>query len=376
MLFRYLMIALLALSFVAQIGSISAAETAAPDVSTEWTGLVKDMASYKEKLESLQLKFSKATAAEKGKIRLEAVTLNNTFQKQILARMTELAPQAFKLNPDDSVAAELMLQSLLAKNQYSELVKVAESVLKKNPKAQLALNYCGVGMFATHDFEGAVKVLKTAEAEGLLMSDQGGRYLDEAEQYIEFWKTEQAIRAKEDAATGDEQLPIVNFSTTKGDIEILMLENEAPNTVANFISLVEKKYYDGLKFHRVLPGFMAQGGCPNSRENVSAVGSGGPGYVIPCECYGENVRRHFAGSLSMAHAGRNTGGSQFFLTHLPTSHLNPEPGKTEGVHTVFGRTIKGLDVILALEKDDEIKSAVVVRKRNHKYVPKTQPNGK
>ena len=198
----------------------------------------------------------------------------------------------------------------------------------------------------------------------------------EAEQYIEFWKTEQEIRAKEDAATGDEQLPIVKFTTTKGDIEILMLENEAPNTVANFISLVEKKFYDGLKFHRVIPGFMAQGGCPKSREDVSSAGSGDPGYSVACECYGENARRHFAGTLSMAHAGKDSGGSQFFLTHLPTNHLNPEPGKTEGVHTVFGRTITGLDVIHALEVGDEIKSAVVVRKRNHEYAPKTLPSRK
>ncbi len=376
MLVRYLMIASMALSLFVQVGSITAADATAPDVATEWAGLVQAMTTYKEKMESLQLKFSKATAAEKGKLRNEAITLNTTFQRQTLARMAELAPQAYKLNPDDTVAAEMMLQSLLSKNQYSELVKVAESVLVKNPKATLALNYCGVGKFATHDFEGAVKVLKTAEAEGLLMSEQGGRYLDEAEQYIEFWKTEQEIRAKEDAATGDEQLPIVKFTTTKGDIEILMLENEAPNTVANFISLVEKKFYDGLKFHRVIPGFMAQGGCPKSREDISSAGSGDPGYSIACECYGENARRHFAGTLSMAHAGKDSGGSQFFLTHLPTNHLNPEPGKTEGVHTVFGRTITGLDVIHALEVGDEIKSAVVVRKRNHEYTPKTLPSKK
>ena len=237
-------------------------------------------------------------------------------------------------------------------------------------------NFNGVGKFAEHDFEGAIKVLKAAEVDGILIPQIGGQYLNTAELYVDFWKKEQAIREKEDAATGDEQLPIVKLTTTKGDIEILMLENEAPNSVANFISLVEKKYYDGTKFHRVIPSFMAQGGDPNSRDMPELAGQGGPGYTIACECYQDNARRHFAGTLSMAHAGKDSGGSQFFLTHLPTNHLNPAPDKEIGVHTVFGRTIKGLDVIRALVVDDVITSAVVVRKRNHEYTPKTLPDKK
>ena len=381
MLVRYLFVALVALSVLGPISSISAddaaaAPAAAPDAATEWAGLVQNMETYKESMKSLSIKFSKGNAADKRKIRSEAEVIGTKFSSKTYPRMLELAPQIFKLNQDDSVAAELTLQSLYPKNQYPELLRVSELVLKKDPKAQLALNFGGVAKFATHDFEGAVKTLKFAEESQLIIPQLSGKYLDEAEQYIEFWKQEQAIRAKEDAATGDDQLPIVKLTTTKGEIEILMLENEAPNTVANFISLVEKKFYDGLKFHRVIPNFMAQGGCPKSREDVDAAGSGDPGYSIPCECYTENARRHFAGSLSMAHAGKDSGGSQFFLTHLPTNHLNPEPGKSQGVHTVFGRVIQGMDVVLNLEKGDEIKSAVVVRKRKHEYVPKTLPSTK
>ena len=146
-----------------------------------------------------------------------------------------------------------------------------------------------------------------------------------------------------------------------------LFENEAPNTVANFISLVEKGFYDGLTFHRVLPGFMAQGGCPNG------TGTGGPGYSIPCECYQENHRLHFRGSLSMAHAGRDTGGSQFFLTFRPTKQL-------DGKHTVFGRVIKGMDVLPQIQRrdpespnpptPDKIIEAKVLRKRDHPYEPK------
>ena len=145
-----------------------------------------------------------------------------------------------------------------------------------------------------------------------------------------------------------------------------MYENEAPQAVGNFVSLVEKGFYDGLTFHRVLPGFMAQGGCPDGN------GAGGPGYDIYCECHQDNHRKHFRGSLSMAHAGRDTGGSQFFLTFLRTPHL-------DGRHTVFGRVIDGMDVLAKLqrrdpsnpnaEKPDRIIKAEVIRKRDHVYAP-------
>ena len=132
--------------------------------------------------------------------------------------------------------------------------------------------------------------------------------------------------------------------------------------MANFVNLVEKGYYNGLTFHRVLPGFMAQGGCPKGD------GTGGPGYNIYCECYKEGYRKHFSGTLSMAHAGRDTGGSQFFLTFLSTSHL-------DGKHTAFGRVIQGRGVLSKLQrvrpgiKPDRIVKATVVRKREHKYEP-------
>lgn len=370
MLARYLMLAALVFGLAGNAGTAWAEDAKkAPDVATEWAGLVKEMNTFTEKMEALKLRFSKATAAEKSKIAKEADVMGRKFQTAVYPRMLELAPEVLKINPEDSVAAELTLQTLFSKNQYAELVRVSDVVLKKDPKAQLALNFNGVGKYATHDFEGAVMVLKEAESAGLIIPNLGGQYLDSAEQYIDLWKKEQAIRDKEDAATGDAQLPIVKLSTNKGDIEILLFENEAPNSVANYINLIEKKFYDGTKFHRVIPGFMAQGGDPYSRDKPEAAGTGGPGYAVPCECEQENARMHFAGSLSMAHAGKDTGGSQFFLTHLPTAHLN-------GKHTVFGRVIKGLDVVEALEIDDEIKSASVVRKRNHEYTPKTLPDPK
>lgn len=139
------------------------------------------------------------------------------------------------------------------------------------------------------------------------------------------------------------------MDTDAGTIKIELFESDAPKTVANFVKLAESGFYDGLAFHRVIPGFMAQGGCPNSREGARGVaGTGGPGYTIACEI---NPNLHQAGTLSMAHAGRNTGGSQFFLCHGAQPHL-------DGVHTVFGHT-DDLAVVLALKQGSRIKSVKI-----------------
>lgn len=179
------------------------------------------------------------------------------------------------------------------------------------------------------------------------------------------WNLETEVRKKEESTN----LPRVELETTKGKIIIELFENEAPNTVANFITLVEKGFYDGLTFHRVLRnenGFaIAQGGDPNGN------GTGGPGYFIPCECYQANARLHFRGSISMAHGGKNTGGSQFFFALNRIQNLDRK-------HTVFGRIVEGIDIAAQLQLidpekkedaiiPDEILSAKVLRKRDHQY---------
>ncbi len=143
----------------------------------------------------------------------------------------------------------------------------------------------------------------------------------------------------------------VQLQTDAGEILLDMFDNDAPKTVANFTKLVEEGFYDGLAFHRVIPGFMAQGGCPNTREGATGMpGTGGPGYKINCEI---NKNKHIAGSLSMAHAGKNTGGSQFFLVHEPQPHL-------DGVHTVFGHT-SNLDIVLKLKNGSKITKATIIK---------------
>lgn len=139
----------------------------------------------------------------------------------------------------------------------------------------------------------------------------------------------------------------VEIHTSKGVMKIELFEEDAPNTVKNFVDLINKGFYDGLTFHRVIPNFVIQGGCPHG------TGTGGPGYKIDCELDGEN-QFHDRGVLSMAHAGRNTGGSQFFICHSRenTAHLDRN-------HTCFGRVFDGLEVIDAIAGGDVIEKMVV-----------------
>lgn len=131
-----------------------------------------------------------------------------------------------------------------------------------------------------------------------------------------------------------------------GDIVIELFEKEAPGTVQNFIDLINKGFYNGLRFHRVIPGFVAQGGCPNGN------GTGGPSYTIKDELVG-NPHKHERGALSMAHRGPNTGGSQFFIVYEPQPHL-------DGVHTVFGKVIEGMDVVDGIQQGAIMETVEVI----------------
>ena len=135
--------------------------------------------------------------------------------------------------------------------------------------------------------------------------------------------------------------------TDHGTLTVDFFEQDAPNTVANFVKLAKDGFYEGLKFHRVIPGFVAQGGCPNG------IGNGGPGYTIDCELDGDN-QFHDKGVLSMAHAGRNTGGSQFFIVHdrASTAHLDRN-------HTCFGKVVDGLDLIEKIKQGDTFRVEIV-----------------
>ena len=136
--------------------------------------------------------------------------------------------------------------------------------------------------------------------------------------------------------------------TKKGVMKVTFFEEDAPKTVANFVKLSKEGFYDGLTFHRVLPNFVIQGGCPHG------TGAGGPGYHIDCELDGDN-QYHDRGVLSMAHAGRNTGGSQFFICHnrQGTQHLDRN-------HTVFGKVIEGVDIVDQIRQGDQMEKIVII----------------
>lgn len=145
------------------------------------------------------------------------------------------------------------------------------------------------------------------------------------------------------------------ISTSKGEMHAELYAAAAPNTVANFVKLAQDGFYNGLKWHRVLTDFVIQGGCPNTRDGASGMaGTGGPGYQIDCETKGAQ-QHHERGVLSMAHAGLNTGGSQFFVCHSRnnTAHL-------DGVHTVFGKVYEGLDVLDSIRQGDSIDSISII----------------
>lgn len=353
----------------------------------EFQQLFAVRAQLGEKLSKLQGPLREAAKAQDVKKHKALVDEFNgyvtDFEENTLPRLLALAGPLYIKDGKNTQAEEIVLgylQDLYHENKYKQVVTEGSKYLAAGRNHPLILNFVGVSLYATQDFVKAEEVLKQAKAAGAKNEDAGSMfaqigapYLDQCKGYQAMWVKEQAIRAKEAAATGDARLPHVLFKTNKGDIELELFENEAPNTVANFVNLVEKKKYDGIAFHRVIPNFMAQGGDPNTLDkDPSNDGMGGPGYNIACECYQPNARMHFQGSLSMAHAGKDTGGSQFFLTHLPTSHLNPNVDEAKG-HTVFGRIVKGLDVALGLRPGDRIITATVLFKRNHPYVPKTSP---
>ena len=145
------------------------------------------------------------------------------------------------------------------------------------------------------------------------------------------------------------------FHTAKGVMKAELYADDVPNTVNNFVKLAKSGFYDGLRFHRVIPNFVIQGGCPFSRNlGDPRTGTGGPGYSIKCET-SAGRQYHDRGVLSMAHAGKDTGGSQFFICHnrQNTQHL-------DGVHTCFGKVFEGLDVLDAIRQGDLIEKIVIV----------------
>jgi cyclophilin family peptidyl-prolyl cis-trans isomerase len=247
--------------------------------------------------------------------------------------------------------------------RYEESRAACAELLKEDPGHPVALATDALCLYSLNAFPAAVARLGEAMAkEGRLepsLAREVRRTLDAAKTKQGEWDEEQKKRAAEAKA---DDLPRVRLKTSRGEIVVELFENEAPNAVANFIDLCDKKFFDGTLFHRVIPDFMVQGGDPLSKDdNPDNDGHGGPGYSFRDEL-DPGYRRHFRGVLSLANHGKDTNGSQFFITHRPTEHL-------DGKHVVFGRVTEGMNVVDAIRKGDTLTGAEVIRKRPHAYRP-------
>ena len=339
------------------------------DIIHQWNALLSQKKELdqevSEKINALRAQAEKAAPEDRQGIMLAFKQLQTQYIAKFETLFSKMRPLAAKLdykaNPESVSDAEKLLQVTFGENLFAAAAAIADQLIASGNASGEVLSIGGLSHYADHQFNQAQKLL--AQAKQQAATDPSvTSFLAAAGTYPELWQKEQNLR-KAEAIAGNN--PRVLLKTNRGDIQLELFEDQAPNTVANFVALVDSGFYDGIAFHRVIPGFMAQGGDPNSKDSDPRNdGSGGPGYTIKCECERPDTRMHFAGSLSMAHAGKDTGGSQFFITHLPTDHLN-------GRHTVFGRVIEGLPTARALRGNDKIESATVTRKREHPYVPET-----
>jgi cyclophilin family peptidyl-prolyl cis-trans isomerase len=363
--------------FLAASAGLAAQEKAKPmSADAEFSALYRTFKENVGKLATIQQEYNVATEDAKKKDLEKKFEATVEQTKGLETKVAAAAEKAYREAPNKNNDQNEFLMSrvnkLVATDDTEPAARLAKLLIDNDYKHKYFNLFAGLAFFGANDFESAEKYLKLAEAEGDFNSQSqpaamGKRTLDLIAKhgYKDLWEKEQATRATEGKA-GD--LPTVKLETSQGDITLQLFENQAPIAVNNFVSLIEKKFYDGTKFHRVLPGFMAQGGDPKGD------GTGGPGYTIPDEYQQANHRNHFRGTLSMARTGqKDSGGSQFFLCFGPTSNL-------DGQYTAFGRVIDGFEVLAKLQRcqpgdpntPDRIIKATVISKRDHKYEPKVK----
>lgn len=308
-----------------------------------------------------------------------------TEQLAAITEVHETGADAYAAGYQPQERLEQFLISLAAHDIDNGRFKLAYELLKRLKESgseypQLDAMLGNAAVFANQFVDAKAAMLRAQEQK--ILGPEGQSWLKQADTLQQLWEKEQKIRRQEAEA---DDLPRVLLHTTQGDIVIELYENEAPDTVANFIYLVEEGFYDGLQFFMVERATVAQTGCPTNN------GKGTPGYSIYSEAFQPNARPHFAGTLAMAQPtdrdGRpvpDSAGSQFFISCRPAMRLN-------GQFTAFGRVIEGLAVVSLLQAQgeeaeknkvpgapptapDRILYAKVLRKRDHKYVPNKVSN--
>lgn len=361
---------------------------AGSDAAAQYNAALADYQAHIVAIEKLFSEYQSADEARKQAINEELKPLGKEAKTKLNA-MTKAALEVYKADPNGDPKITELLTTVVefdivggpngGGDQYEEALPIIEALVDGGAKkAELPL-WGVLAAVCTNEFDLADKFAKAAVESGALNAQPGEseaaqdvfaqsvRYLKEKDRFRQRWEAEKKIREAEAAADNN---PRVKFTLEQGDVVIELFEDQAPIATASFLSLVKKGYYDGIVFHRVLPRFMAQGGDPTGK------GSGGPGYSIACECYGKDARKHFRGTLSMAHAGKDTGGSQFFLCFVPTDFL-------DGKHTAFGRVVEGMELLSEIQRidpqepsgaePDKIVKAEVVRDRGHAYEFKKLP---
>ena len=361
--------------------SLATAQDAEPAADNETTETAADVGPAREafnetfekwrtcltELRDIRASYQLADDSQLDGIR-EKWTTRRAEGAEMIPELQERAVAAYQESPNADRDLARMIIKMAAdevrKDNYPGAFAMLKPLIDNQCDERDLDNLAGIVAYALNDFDTAEVHLEAASADGSL-KELGEKFYGELAATKKAWESEKTIREEESAA---DDLPRVELETTAGTFVLELFENEAPETVGNFVSLVEKGFYDGLDFHRVMEGFMAQGGCPIGD------GTGGPGYKIYCECINENHRNHFAGSISMAkETPRHTGGSQFFINFVPTTYLN-------GMHTVFGRVVEGMENMPNIVKIDpaarraqdeptKIVKATVLRKRDHEYRP-------
>jgi len=265
----------------------------------------------------------------------------------------------------------------IAENRYDDayvLLADHEASPESAPEFAVAMSRC---LVAHNRFDEAIETLDAVPAETLdaepRLKGQVTAAKSAASRWQPLWEDELALREQEDA---EGTLPIMQIQTSRGPITVVLFENQAPNTVANFVNLAEKGFFNNHRFHRVVPNFVVQTGDPNSKvDSTTEPGSGGPGYTIPDEITNPGKRKHFGGVLAMAKPGDpaargktqpNSAGSQWYITLEPQQSLDAE-------YTVFGRVIDGQAIAEMTRENDEVITITTVSRREKEYLPTTIP---
>ena len=330
----------------------------------EYTTLVKEVGN-------LQQKFLSTAVPEEEKEAI-GVRLAEISEEvgEVHPRLVKLAERAWLEQPsEDPELLTFIVQVLeirLMEDDYEAVYALLKGLLSGRIPQILPDVYdvAGETCFMLNQFEASERFYAKAEKEEVI--SEKGEALRKAIPYHRVaWAKEKRLRDQEAAAN---DLPRVKLETSQGDIVLELYENEAPNTVANFIYLVEKGFYEGTEFFSVVPGLFAEGG----RSPMTA--DGGPGYQIKDELEHRNARKHFRGTISMTRSEPDSAGSQFFISFAPAKEM-------DGEFVVFGRIVDGMDVLTKLQRidpanpdpaamSDTIVAAEVIRKREHVYRPK------